>query len=225
MRACMVRTLAPAGTRNAPSTRRKYLKLSLKAALPASAESGMTIVASLLSWEHVALDLEAVNAHLVAPTLARHEIFEKGKILLEPVVFVLEHLHLGGKLHLRRLLDLEARFARVGDRAQPRRLGFEPRHGIANPREVALQFAAVEAGEPPSRVVHPRRHGKRKRKEYEHSEPAPIPGDVGLDRHLRRRNPEALLEPLEQSRHRSPTGRVRAQSQAAKGRASPLSRT
>src|SRR5690349_12082479 len=154
-----------------------------------------------LAREHVAFDLEPVNADFLAAPLGRDEVFEKSEILLETVVLVFERLHLGGKLDLRRLLDLQARLARVGDGAQSRGLALEPGHGFAKPPELVLELAAIKTGKTAPGIVHPGRQGERERQEHEHPEPAPVPGDVRLHGHLRGRNSEALAELLEQLEH------------------------
>src|SRR5438309_6434424 len=166
---------------------------------PASLEDEQPV--AKLAGKHVALDFEAVDTDLLAASLARDEIFEKGKIFLEPVVFVFERLHLRGKLGLRRLLDLQARLTGVGDRAQSRSLALEPPHRFAKPGEFVLQLATIETGETTPGVVHPRRQRKRKREKHQHSKPSPVPSDVRLDRHLRRRNSEALADLFEKLGH------------------------
>src|SRR6266571_9451470 len=196
------------------------VKLAVK---PAPLEDEQPV--AKLAGQDVALDFEAVDTDFLAASLARDEIFEKSKIFLEPVVLVLERLHLRSKLGLRGLLDLQARLTGVGDRAQPRSLALEPTHRFAKPGEFVLQLAAIETGETTPRVVHPRRQGKREREEHQHSKPAPVPSDVRLDRHLRRRNPKALAELFEEFGHRILRRRVRAQWPDARDPSSPRIRT
>ena len=190
---------------------------------PASLEDEQPV--AKLAGKHVTLDFEAVDTDFLAASFAGDEIFEKGQILLESVVFVFERLHLRGKLGLRSLFDLQARLTGVGDRAQPRGLALEPPHRFAKPGEFVLQLATIETGETTPGVVHPRGQRKREREEHQHSKPAPVPSDVRLDRHLRRRNPETLAELFEELGHWILRRRVRAQWPDAKDPSSPRIQT
>src|SRR5258706_4544962 len=133
--------------------------------------------------KHVALDFKAVDAHLVATPLGRHEVLEEGQVLLEPVVLILEVLYLGGELGLRGLLDLEPRLAGVDYRAQPPCFTLQARHGFTQPCEIVFKLATIEPRESPPRVVRPRSHSERKGKKYQHPHSTPVPGHVCPHRH------------------------------------------
>src|SRR5262245_58009073 len=171
---------------------------------------------SKFSREHVAFNLEAMDADLVSSPLGRNQILEEGQVVLEPIVLVLEGLDLRGKLTLRGLLDLQARLARIGNRAQPRGLALEPRHRFAQASELGLQLASVEAGKSAAGIVHPGSQGQRERQENKHAQPTPIPSDVSLNRHPGRRYSEALAELLEHLQH-SILRRVRARPPDGRG--------
>src|ERR1017187_8039402 len=70
-------------------------------------------------------------------------------------------------------------------------------------------LAAVESGEAPAGIVHPRRQGERTGQPRDHAHHPPLPGDMGRYRHARRRNAETLADFLQQlRRHRGDYGRT-----------------
>jgi len=149
---------------------------------------------AILSRQGVRLDAKAIDADTARLAPGCHQRLEKRQIFLKQRIFFGKRANLTRQVSMSRQFDLQLPFCRRDLAPQDCILILQARIEVLEPALFALRLALIEARILPAEIVGQPRNAQRQPRDDDDRQPAPIPWDMGVNRHPGRGNAEAALD-------------------------------